>query len=64
MKTCARIPVIFLIAIAGAANVFAQGEDHNLKTPIEKLKNYTGTHPAEKIYLHFDKPYYAAGDTI
>ncbi|HTI59892.1 TonB-dependent receptor [Mucilaginibacter sp.] len=64
MKTCARILVIFLIAIAGAANVFAQGEYHNLKTPIEKLKNYTGTHPAEKIYLHFDKPYYAAGDTI
>src|SRR5579872_918109 len=28
------------------------------------LKNFLGNHPAERAYLHFDKPYYASGDTI
>lgn len=28
------------------------------------LKNYTAQHIAEKAYLQFDKPYYAAGDTL
>jgi hypothetical protein len=31
---------------------------------IAALKNFLSTHPAEKAYLHFDKPYYAAGDTM
>lgn len=29
-----------------------------------KLKNYTSNRLPEKAYLHFDKPYYATGDTI
>ena len=29
-----------------------------------KLKSYTSNHASEKAYLHFDKPYYATGDTI
>ena len=29
-----------------------------------KLKNYSADHITERAYLHFDKPYYAAGDTI
>jgi TonB-dependent SusC/RagA subfamily outer membrane receptor len=28
------------------------------------LKPFIAEHPIEKAYLHFDKPYYAAGDTI
>jgi hypothetical protein len=31
--------------------------------PIAKLKDYAEQHIIEKAYLHFDKPYYAAGDT-
>ncbi|MDB4921313.1 MAG: hypothetical protein JWQ54_3296, partial [Mucilaginibacter sp.] len=31
---------------------------------VNKLKRYLTDHVKEKIYLHFDKPYYAAGDTI
>jgi hypothetical protein len=31
---------------------------------IAKLNNFTTTHSPEKAYLHFDKPYYAAGDTL
>src|SRR6185437_12465475 len=32
--------------------------------PVSKLTTFLTGHPAEKAYLHFDKPYYAAGDTI
>jgi hypothetical protein len=31
---------------------------------INKFKNYEAAHQTEKVYLHFDRPYYAAGDTI
>lgn len=31
---------------------------------VNKLKTYNDTHITEKAYLHFDKPYYATGDTV
>ncbi len=31
---------------------------------VAKLKDFSTRHITEKAYLHFDKPYYAAGDTI
>lgn len=31
---------------------------------INKLKDYNASYTAEKAYLHLDKPYYAAGDTV
>jgi hypothetical protein len=31
---------------------------------INKLKDYNSSYIAEKAYLHFDKPYYATGDTV
>ena len=31
---------------------------------ITRLKAYTSTHLTEKVYLQFDKPYYAIGDTM
>jgi TonB-dependent SusC/RagA subfamily outer membrane receptor len=31
---------------------------------VEKLKNYFSTYDPERAYLQFDRPYYAAGDTI
>ncbi|MES2110680.1 MAG: carboxypeptidase regulatory-like domain-containing protein [Bacteroidota bacterium] len=34
------------------------------KSPGAKLEDFKNSHPIEKAYLHFDKPYYAAGDTI
>ena len=45
----------------------------NLQAPVDstmvkniaaKLKTFSENHIAEKAWLHFDKPYYAAGDTI
>jgi hypothetical protein len=43
--------------------VFAQSSSGDLSI-VDKLKNYISTYDPEKAYLQFDKPYYAAGDTI
>ena len=41
---------------------------YTIQTPTEraseKLSSFVKFHPIEKAYLHFDKPYYAAGDTV
>ncbi|HTI57535.1 carboxypeptidase regulatory-like domain-containing protein [Mucilaginibacter sp.] len=42
----------------------AQRDSVALTTIIEKTQNYTTGHPIEKVFIQFDKPYYAAGDTI
>ncbi|WP_166727798.1 TonB-dependent receptor plug domain-containing protein [Mucilaginibacter gilvus] len=36
----------------------------SLKEQAVRLKTFFDQHEIEKAYLHFDKPYYAAGDTI
>ncbi|HEX3384787.1 MAG TPA: TonB-dependent receptor plug domain-containing protein [Mucilaginibacter sp.] len=56
-----RKPFILTIALclSGLA-AFCQGDSLLLN----KLKAFNQTRPVEKAYLHFDKPYYAAGDTI
>lgn len=42
----------------------AQSDSISLKELAQKAVNVGTTHPVEKVYLHFDKPYYAVGDTI
>ena len=42
-----------------AAPTYSQGE-----TVDARLRSYVERYPIEKTYLQFDKPYYAAGDTI
>jgi TonB-dependent Receptor Plug Domain len=53
--------VILLFACYSMA--FGQGNAPITKA-VEQLKTFSSTHITEKAYLHFDKPYYAAGDTI
>ncbi|TDG34862.1 carboxypeptidase regulatory-like domain-containing protein [Pedobacter changchengzhani] len=35
-----------------------------IKTLIDKTNKALNDYPAEKVYLHFDKPYYAVADTV
>jgi hypothetical protein len=35
-----------------------------LETILKKLKQYHADRPQEKLYLHLDKPFYAAGDNV
>lgn len=46
-------------------SVFALAQDTiSLNNLIEKSQKIVEDYPYEKVYLHFDKPYYAVGDTI
>lgn len=31
---------------------------------VEKLQGFFSVYPMEKVHVHFDKPYYAVGDTL
>ncbi|HVW16151.1 MAG TPA: Ig-like domain-containing protein [Mucilaginibacter sp.] len=53
------IPVFF-----ASIQASAQRDSIPLTTIIAKTMNYTSGHPTEKVYLQFDKPYYAVHDTI
>ena len=43
---------------------FAQQDSINLNTILGKVKRLADEQPIEKVYLHFDKPYYAVADTM
>lgn len=46
------------------APAFAQRDTVSLNTIITKTGKFAYSYPIEKVYLHLDKPYYSAGDTI
>lgn len=35
-----------------------------INTVVERLQKYLDVYPLEKMHMHFDKPYYAVGDTL
>jgi hypothetical protein len=45
-------------------SAFSQRDSIPLTTIIEKTSKLANDRPTEKVYIHFDKPYYAIGDTI
>lgn len=64
-----KTATLFLIIIMpffafSQANKSEPTADTLLKNIITKLNTYSTNHTTEKVYLHLDKPYYAAGDTI
>jgi len=56
---CALTICLFLFFL-GTSISFAQ--EPSVKSTIGAFQAYTEKHPVEKIYLHLDKPYYAAGE--
>ncbi|MBE9586146.1 carboxypeptidase regulatory-like domain-containing protein [Mucilaginibacter sp. JRF] len=44
--------------------VFAQRDSVGLQDLVGKYGKVAESYPIEKVYLHFDKPYYAVGDTV
>ena len=45
-------------------NAYSQDDNSVIKNAVAGLKSLQTNHIIEKAYLHFDKPYYAVGDTI
>src|ERR1700759_4299076 len=56
--------VVFLIVNLFSLPAFCQVNNTVLKNIVVKLQSFYSGHTIEKAYLHFDKPYYVAGDTI
>jgi hypothetical protein len=54
---------LILILLAGLC-AFVNLDDDPLANIKRQLNKWTNEQPIEKVYLHLDKPYYAAGDDI
>lgn len=60
-----QFKIFLLLLITGITTAFAQQADTAaLSTIINKTKKLATEQPIEKVYLHFDKPYYAVADTV
>jgi hypothetical protein len=62
MKISRFIFLAFLLVFKSGF-IFAQ-DTISLNNLIDKSQKIVQEYPYEKVYLHFDKPYYAVGDTI
>lgn len=54
--------ILFFISI-GVSSAHAQQDSVALQNILTKTKRLAEAQPVEKVYLHFDKPYYAVADT-
>lgn len=55
--------IVSIFAVAAALCAFNFNEDL-ADTIVNQFNKYASTYPQEKAYLHLDKPYYTAGETI
>ena len=55
--------VLLAVTIASCSFLNAQTDTNTIRKIISKLDNFTKLNQ-EKVYLSFDKPYYAAGETM
>ena len=59
------IAILKLLLLAALFPPAARGQGNGAAKKItDQLSRFEANYPAEKAYLQFDKPYYAAGDTI
>jgi len=59
-----RIAELLPLDYEATANKTVNADSTVSKNIIAKLKTFSADYITEKAYLHFDKPYYSAGDTI
>ncbi|MFI5140458.1 MAG: carboxypeptidase regulatory-like domain-containing protein, partial [Sphingobacteriales bacterium] len=64
MKFFKLFSFVFLFAAIYSSSAFAQNDAAVLNQIMVKTDKIYHSFPIEKVYLHFDKPYYAIGDTI
>lgn len=62
MKKIGYLLALFALILVSPA-VYAQ-DDAALQNNVSKLKSFLNDKIVEKAYLHFDRPYYSAGDTM
>lgn len=59
-----RYAITLLLLAACYLPAWAQRDSISLNTLIERTGKFSAARPVEKVYLHFDKPYYAVDDTM
>jgi hypothetical protein len=59
-----RVSALLPLDYEPQQNKLAEVDSALLKNIMARVSIYRQSHITEKAYLHFDKPYYAAGDTI
>lgn len=59
-----KIYFILLLLFTVSFSALSQTDTTSLNTIISKTAKLANDYPYEKVYLHFDKPYYAIGDTV
>jgi hypothetical protein len=59
-----KYSILYLFFIVTNHLAYSQNNKLNFDSILNRLKIINTVHIPEKVYLHFDKPYYAAGDTI
>ncbi|MCI0920169.1 Ig-like domain-containing protein [Sphingobacterium rhinopitheci] len=64
MKTIRPIYYVFLFVLFYLPIQAQEVPKIPINTVVERLQKYLGVYPVEKLHLHFDKPYYAVGDTL
>ncbi|WP_028297307.1 hypothetical protein [Olivibacter sitiensis] len=55
---------LFFISLSFFATAQSRQPTVNINTIVERTNTLATQMPFEKVYLHFDKPYYAVGDTV
>lgn len=64
MKYTRPTVLFFLLFISGWTQGWAQQDTMSINTVVERTQKLLENYPIEKVHLHFDKPYYAVGDTL
>lgn len=61
-----RTLLILVMALTSltSLSVYAQPDTVNINTIVKKAQAIAEGKPLEKVHVHFDKPYYAIGDTV
>lgn len=59
-----RTTLFILLITCFVTSAFAQRDSVSLNTLLSKTVKFASDYPIEKVYLHMDKPFYAANDTI
>lgn len=55
---------IILVLAFNASSLAQSSDTTSLNTILSKTQSFSSKYPQEKVHIHFDKPYYAVGDTI
>lgn len=64
MNRIAKLVCYSFFICCQSISSFAQQDSISVNTVVEKTQKLLEAYPIEKVHLHFDKPFYAVGDTL